>query len=136
MLKKMKIKKSRFVFKRLASGIIGLIAAKITESHICLPCNFSRRKISKGSARSINGINITELLRSCEQYLIDVGGHAGAADLVLRLQKLKFKQAMEKEILKVKVEESGALLDMKPRSRYQKLLKHLPKNSKILSLLV
>jgi len=62
----------------------------------------------------------------------------GLPDLVLRLQKLKFlNRQWKKEILKVKVEESGALLDIEAEVPLSKITKTLPKkNSKILSLLV
>ncbi len=70
-------------------GIIGLIAAKITEE-------FYRPTIVltkvddhyKGSARSIPNFHITNFLRSLKKYLIDVGGHAQAAGFTIEKDKI------------------------------------------------
>lgn len=61
-------------------GIIGLVAGKLAESHNRPAVVMSiGEKVSKGSARSVTGINITNILRSLESRLISVGGHELAA---------------------------------------------------------
>ncbi len=84
-----------------AQGIIGLIAGKITEE-------FSRpaiaisigETISKGSARSVSGVNIIEIIRSCSDILIDVGGHRGAAGFSIENKYIEeFKKRLEKLVI-------------------------------------
>ncbi len=70
-------------------GILGLIAGKLTET-------FSRPSIVlssggdiiKGSARSIPGVNITDLLSRASHLLIDFGGHELAAGLTTSASQL------------------------------------------------
>ncbi len=80
-------------------GIIGLIAGKLTEKYqvpsIAIAMGDS---IAKGSARSVSGINIVEILRIHEELFESVGGHAGAAGFSLRVERL--------ESLKVKMLET------------------------------
>ncbi|NMB56915.1 single-stranded-DNA-specific exonuclease RecJ [Candidatus Beckwithbacteria bacterium] len=91
-------------------GIIGLIAGKITE-------NFYRPSIviaqmgeySKGSARSVSGINIIEFLRQIETNFVDLGGHEMAAGFTVltakleevqkKLEKLAAKQFSDKYLI-------------------------------------
>jgi single-stranded-DNA-specific exonuclease len=52
-------------------------------------------KISKGSARSIKGVNIIELLRSVSDTLIEAGGHPMAAGFSLETKKInEFTKAL------------------------------------------
>lgn len=110
-------------------GIIGLIAARITEQFYMPTLAISMGEtISKGSARSINGLNITDLLRTASKLLVDVGGHAGAAGFSLETEKITlFKEKIEKEILKIKTEETGAYLDIEAEVPFSKLTKTLAK---------
>lgn len=70
-------------------GVIGIVASRLVE-------RFHRPSIVlteamgmlKGSARSIGGFNIVEGLRECEDDLERMGGHAYAAGLSLRPEKL------------------------------------------------
>lgn len=83
-------------------GIIGLIAARITEQYFMPSIAISvSDKVSKGSARSIDGINITQVLRRCSELLVDVGGHAGAAGFSVKTQTIRlFKKKIEEEMEK------------------------------------
>lgn len=76
-------------------GVIGIVAARLVEK-------FNRPSIvmttvngvAKGSARSINGFNIYEALKKCEDLLIQFGGHCHAAGLEIELGNIeKFKKA-------------------------------------------
>ncbi|KKU18543.1 MAG: Single-stranded-DNA-specific exonuclease RecJ [Candidatus Pacebacteria bacterium GW2011_GWB1_47_8] len=61
-------------------GVIGLIAGKLAEWYAKPAIVMSARgQLVKGSARSVPGVNITELLRSAREYLLEVGGHPMAA---------------------------------------------------------
>ncbi len=87
-------------------GIIGLIASKLTEEFNRPAIVISQgEKFSKGSARSIPGINIVDLIRQGEDLLEDVGGHAMAAGFTVQTKKIKLLSkkldaASEKKIRK------------------------------------
>jgi len=110
-------------------GIIGLIAARITESFFMPTLAISvGETVSKGSARSINGLNITEVLRTASSHLVDVGGHAGAAGFSIETSKIEiFKEVIEKTVLEMKTEETGAYLDIEAEVPLSKLTKSLAK---------
>ncbi len=71
-------------------GVLGIVAARLTREHarpvILLAHNGSQ---ARGSARSIPGIDLYRLLASCETHLDHFGGHAMAAGLTLRVDRLK-----------------------------------------------
>ncbi len=65
-------------------GIIGLIASRITEEYFRPTIVMTKTDgFYKGSARSIPSFHITDFLRSLKQYLVDVGGHKGAAGFTI-----------------------------------------------------
>lgn len=90
--------------KEYHEGIIGLIAGKMTEK-------FSKPSIvisvgalvSKASARSLPGFNITEFIRLFKKDLLEVGGHPLAAGFALETEKIDLvRNAMQvkaKELL-------------------------------------
>lgn len=80
-----------------SQGIIGLIAGRVSEEYYRPTIAISLgEEISKGSARSIDGINIVEVIRRCSDILIDVGGHPGAAGFSIKTQYLEiFKRKIE-----------------------------------------
>lgn len=66
--------------EKFHEGIVGLIASKLVEMYARPAIVASlEKKIGKASCRSIEGINITEVLRTFREQLIDVGGHEMAA---------------------------------------------------------
>ncbi|MEX0587255.1 MAG: single-stranded-DNA-specific exonuclease RecJ [Patescibacteria group bacterium] len=71
-------------------GIIGLVAGRIAEEYGRPAIVVSQGKdFSKGSARSVNGLNIVDVLRAEEDLLEDVGGHAAAAGFTIRTENLE-----------------------------------------------
>src|SRR3989344_3701016 len=71
-------------------GIIGLVAGRIVEEYGRPASAVSQGKdFSKGSARSVNGLNIVEVLRAEEDLLEDVGGHAAAAGFTIKTQNFE-----------------------------------------------
>lgn len=80
-------------------GVIGLIASKLVEEFYRPSIAVSvGRDISKGSARSIPGVNIIELIRSIPEYLKEAGGHPMAAGFSIETKNLeKFKEALVKK---------------------------------------
>ena len=91
--------------KNYHEGIIGLVAAKLTQSYfrpsivISLDGGFG-----KGSVRSVKGVDIITFLREFEDLFENVGGHPMAAgftikiDNIERLQK-KLEEHADKHIL-------------------------------------
>ncbi len=70
-------------------GIIGLIASKIAESYYRPTIVMTKSDgYLKGSARSVPSFHITDFLRSLKKYLIDVGGHKGAAGFTIEQKNL------------------------------------------------
>lgn len=108
-------------------GIIGLIAARVTENFYMPSIAISvGESIAKGSARSVKGINITEALREVSGHLIDVGGHAGAAGFSLENSKIEiFKTSLEKVILKMNLSEPEDYLDIEAEVPFSKINKSL-----------
>lgn len=93
-------------------GVIGLVAGKLVEEFYRPAIVVSRGKeISKASARSVNGFNIVEAIRSCSDILVDVGGHPMAAGFTIetkhlgilqkRLEKLADKALDEEKLTRV-----------------------------------
>lgn len=71
-------------------GIIGLVASRLVENFYRPALVISKgEEISKGSARSIKGVNIIELIRSASTHLTEVGGHPMAAGFSLRTEHLE-----------------------------------------------
>ena len=68
--------------KNLNAGILGIVAAKLVEIYNKPVIVFAENgEIYKGSARSVNGINIYDALCSVKDLLLTFGGHAQAAGL-------------------------------------------------------
>lgn len=62
------------------SGFVGIVAARLAEEYgrpVLLFVN--NDGILKGSARSIEGVNIYAALKACSQYINEFGGHSQAA---------------------------------------------------------
>ncbi|KKT45604.1 MAG: Single-stranded-DNA-specific exonuclease RecJ [Candidatus Gottesmanbacteria bacterium GW2011_GWA2_44_17] len=79
-------------------GIIGLVAGKLVEECYRPAIVVSKGEVfSKASARSINGFNIVEAIRSCSDILVDVGGHPMAAGFTVETKNLTvLRERLEK----------------------------------------
>lgn len=63
-------------------GVLGIVASRIVERfHRPAVLLGIERGLGKGSARSIDGINVVDVLRRASEYLESYGGHAAAAGL-------------------------------------------------------
>lgn len=70
-------------------GIVGIVANRLADLHRRPVILLGERDgILAGSARSVNGCNITEALRDCAGLLIKYGGHPMAAGLSLHQRDL------------------------------------------------
>jgi single-stranded-DNA-specific exonuclease len=82
-------------------GVIGIVASRLVEKYYRPSVLLTTIDgVAKGSARSINGINIYEALEKCEDLLLHFGGHRAAAGLALEIDKLEEFKAKFNEILK------------------------------------
>lgn len=87
----------------LNEGVVGLVAGKITDLYYKPSIVLTDRDgFYKGSARSIRGVNITEIISSVSDLLESYGGHPGAAGLSLKKENLKkFEDIINKEGKKI-----------------------------------
>ena len=81
---------------RWHQGVIGIAASRLAEQYslpaimICL-----NGDMGKGSCRSYGGFNLFEALNACSEHLLGFGGHALAAGLNIRQDKLNdFRAAL------------------------------------------
>lgn len=83
--------------KNYHEGVIGLVASKLVEKHYRPSIVIAKgEKVSKGSARSINGFNIYEAISSHKHLLISCGGHPMAAGFSIENDKISdFKKALD-----------------------------------------
>lgn len=88
-------------------GIIGLIASRLVENYYKPSFAIAKGEIlSKGSARSITGVNIIELLRSVGDVLDEAGGHPMAAGFSIKTEKIdEFILALSKKAEKIVTDE-------------------------------
>ena len=76
----------------LHEGIIGINAARVCEKYnmpAIILTNSHEDGILKGSARSIEGVNMKDLLDQVADHVYKYGGHAGAAGLSVELSELE-----------------------------------------------
>lgn len=81
-------------------GIIGLVAGRLVEEYGRPAVVIAKgEKFSKGSARSVNGVNIVDLLRSVPtDVLEDVGGHEAAAGFTVATENIpKLVEVLEEK---------------------------------------
>lgn len=111
--------------KEWSVGIVGLVAGKICEEHSCPAIAISvGEEVSKGSARSIDGINIVEVIRKHSDILIDIGGHPGAAGFsILSKNVAVFKKRLESD--GVELPSSERTLEIEAEVESRKLTKSL-----------
>jgi len=85
--------KNKLIFishESFLSGIIGLIAGRLTEKYYLPSIIISiGDEYSKGSCRSIKELNIVESLRQFNDDLVELGGHAGAAGFTIKTKNIK-----------------------------------------------
>lgn len=81
-------------------GVIGIVASQVADIYfrptILIGIN---EGVGRGSARSIDGFNIYELLDSCRELFLDFGGHEGAAGFEIKLENVpELKVRLTREI--------------------------------------
>ncbi len=99
-------------------GVVGIVANKLVERYRkpAILLNQSEDGVLRGSARSIEGLNITEAITTQKDLLLGFGGHPMAAGLALPAEKLlQFRKglarAIEEQLGKVVREEPTLQID-------------------------
>jgi single-stranded-DNA-specific exonuclease len=79
------------------TGVIGIVASRVVEKYYRPTILISvENGQGKGSARSIQGFDLYEALKGCEDLLIGFGGHKYAAGLSIQADKIPaFKERFE-----------------------------------------
>ena len=86
--------------KNWEAGFLGIVAARIAEEYNRPALLFVQRGESlKGSARSIENVNIFEALRGCSDWIEEFGGHAQAAGINVNEENFSaLKRALDEYI--------------------------------------
>lgn len=87
-------------------GVLGIVAAKLAELTSRPAVVITRdAEPARGSARSIEGINLMEILDECGDLLAGYGGHAMAAGLSIRNENLaEFERRFDSACGKLNIE--------------------------------
>jgi single-stranded-DNA-specific exonuclease len=83
-------------------GVIGIVASRLIEKYYrpTIVFTLSKGKLT-GSARSIQGIDVHEILEECSEYIEQFGGHAMAAGLTIDPSHFEsFKKAFDQQVRK------------------------------------
>jgi len=72
------------------AGVIGIVAARLVEKYN-LPTIIltTINGVAKGSGRSVNGFNLYEAVKECEEYVLQFGGHNHAVGIEIELHNLE-----------------------------------------------
>ena len=83
-----------------STGLVGIAAARLAEE-FCRPTILFARKGSclKGSARTVEGINIYDAIKACSGFVTEFGGHAQAAGVSVAEEQFEaFKNALDRYV--------------------------------------
>ncbi|HET9588976.1 MAG TPA: single-stranded-DNA-specific exonuclease RecJ [Anaerolineales bacterium] len=99
-------------------GVVGIVANKLVERYHrpAILLNHSEDGLLRGSARSVEGLHITEAIATQKHILLGFGGHPMAAGLALEVEKLAdfrkgLGRAIEAQLGKVVREEPTIQID-------------------------
>jgi len=81
-------------------GVIGIVASRLTETYNCPTILIAlKENMGKGSGRSIDAFPLFEGLKACQGWMEAFGGHAQAAGLVIRAERIpEFSRAFEETV--------------------------------------
>jgi single-stranded-DNA-specific exonuclease len=113
-------------------GVIGIVASRLIERYHRPTIMLSIEKgIAKGSARSIQGFDIFQALKECEDLLEQYGGHQYAAGLSIREENLPEFERRFKEIAHRDISRS----DLVPRLKIEGILQLDQIDSELLNII-
>jgi single-stranded-DNA-specific exonuclease len=94
-------------------GVVGIVANKLVERYRkpAILLNQSEDGILRGSARSVEGLHITEAITTQKDLLLGFGGHPMAAGLALEAWKL---EAFRKGLGRAVEEQLGRIVRQEP----------------------
>ena len=81
-------------------GVIGIVASRLVEQFVRPTVLLTTvNGLARGSARSVDGVNIYEAIRTCEDLVDEFGGHDYAAGLSIQVERIpefrdRFDQAV------------------------------------------
>lgn len=82
-------------------GVIGIVASKLVERYRkpVILLTETEDGLLRGSARSVEGVHITEAIAAGREYLLSFGGHPMAAGLALEKDKLaEFRRSLSQAV--------------------------------------
>ncbi len=86
-------------------GVLGIVASRLVDRYHrpTVLIGIDDEELGKGSVRSIEGINVIELLRQCDDLLETYGGHVAAAGLKIKATHIdafrrRLETALEKRL--------------------------------------
>jgi single-stranded-DNA-specific exonuclease len=93
-------------------GVIGLMAGRLSEEYKMPAIIISEGEVeSKGSARTVNGIDIVETIRKCSDLLLDIGGHPQAAGFTIKTAEIEaFKTKLREVTESVDLDQNEKLM--------------------------
>lgn len=99
------------------AGVLGIVASRITETYLRPAILIGMNGDSgRGSARSVKGIHLLDLIRQCGHHLERFGGHANAAGLEIRRTSVAaFRAELETvagNVYEELGENAGAVIDV------------------------
>jgi single-stranded-DNA-specific exonuclease len=91
-------------------GVIGIVASRLTEEFNCPVILIAlQENLGKGSGRSVEAFALFEGLKACRDWMETFGGHAQAAGLVIRADRIPdFARAFD-EVVRARLTEEDAL---------------------------
>ncbi|HWQ05289.1 MAG TPA: single-stranded-DNA-specific exonuclease RecJ [Longilinea sp.] len=84
------------------AGVIGIVASRLVELYNLPTILFTapEGQVARGSARSIDGVNITAAIADCRDLVVNFGGHPMAAGLGIQSENLPaFQRRLNRSIL-------------------------------------
>ena len=83
-----------------SSGFVGIVAARLAEEYSRPTLLFVQNgDMMKGSARSIESVNIFDALKNCAGFIEEFGGHAQAAGVNVRAENFfRLEEALDRYI--------------------------------------
>jgi single-stranded-DNA-specific exonuclease len=89
-------------------GVIGIVASRLVEQFVRPTILLTTIDgLARGSARSVNGVNIYDAIRSCEDLVEEFGGHDYAAGLSIREDRIaEFRARFDRAVAELASEDS------------------------------
>lgn len=102
------------------SGIVGIIAGKLTEKYSRPAFIYSvEDSKNKGSCRSIKSFNLVEVMKNCADFLIDYGGHVLAAGFTVSNENLeKFRNCLVDQAEKLTEDDLRSVLNIDAKMEF------------------